>query len=766
MADGTNDPQNSVTEAVPEAEAAEASRSLPLADGSRSWDGGEARKRIREWAGDNIGKARKAFLVAEGNNISDFKFPIADVIDGELKAVPAGIYAAAAALGGARTPTTASESSQSSARSTLAAYYKRLGKTPPWEQSSSESAVDGEATEVKGSSMGGESPKGDIKPERQLVDSFGKWAKGKQHICVRVLLTKHPELFAGRKGGDINKAANALCAWMKDQWAHTTKWRNKGASAEKKVVRAAQRAAEGESDDANSLFPEEWTRALPEGWTDEQLTAIAQAFDAERDAANEVIEAAISFERTKDELRQAISAYYRTGGGKDPYCYIVETYDDSVIYRCDAIPGEDISGYGSADSTYKIGYRINEDGSIALQGQPIEVVTQYVPVDNGEAKLIFLEVDQDESDEPHIDATESGEVVTELTAEKLAALIDAAIGRSIAQAQATREAEEAKKSESSGPQWKKTKKGVAVLVHKGKVLKPEKMKGLSYSKMMGDSSEAKADAYDNIQSAPGNPGERMGSDKEYVTIMQPKGNVSVLMDKKTGVIVKGPRHLRGKMLPPMPASMINSMESTSASPVESRIGAPVDDDGILIEAAEATFTEEWILTPENMEVAEATGVKTKTEAPSGKKYDAIIRIIRSGPGNSLTRFYYTAESLSNGSLKTAYEGKKMYSNHETPEQEQRRGPRPRPIEEWVATLKEVWESDGAGYGGVDFVDEAFEKKARRGWQDMGVSIRGRLRAKPGVVNGERYNVVESFTTGRSVDFVTEPGAGGGFVSIS
>src|ERR1044072_9827367 len=68
--------------------------------------------------------------------------------------------------------------------------------------------------------MGGHSPKADTSPERNLVRSFGKWAKGKQSVCVRVLMTHHPELCASRPGG-----CNGLCAWMKDQFLHTTKWR-------------------------------------------------------------------------------------------------------------------------------------------------------------------------------------------------------------------------------------------------------------------------------------------------------------------------------------------------------------------------------------------------------------------------------------------------------------------------------------------------------------------------------------------------------------
>ena len=65
-------------------------------------------------------------------------------------------------------------------------------------------------------SMGGNDPDahGKIK---YIVRSFGKWAHGKQHIAARKLLehgvVKTPE------------AADRLAAWLKDQWMHSTKWR-------------------------------------------------------------------------------------------------------------------------------------------------------------------------------------------------------------------------------------------------------------------------------------------------------------------------------------------------------------------------------------------------------------------------------------------------------------------------------------------------------------------------------------------------------------
>lgn len=71
----------------------------------------------------------------------------------------------------------------------------------------------------RGGSMGGHDPRKHGKI-RFIVRSFGKWAKGKHRVCVRRMRSEHPEVFKGNE--------NAGCAWLKDQWAGTTKWRGKG----------------------------------------------------------------------------------------------------------------------------------------------------------------------------------------------------------------------------------------------------------------------------------------------------------------------------------------------------------------------------------------------------------------------------------------------------------------------------------------------------------------------------------------------------------
>lgn len=113
--------------------------SLPLADREREWDGDAARERIFKWAGwdDNPqpDKARQAFFAyddSDGDEKGSYKLPFADVIGGELKAVPRGIFAVAQVLEGARGGVDLPKSVQSDIRDKVEKYYKKIGDEPPW----------------------------------------------------------------------------------------------------------------------------------------------------------------------------------------------------------------------------------------------------------------------------------------------------------------------------------------------------------------------------------------------------------------------------------------------------------------------------------------------------------------------------------------------------------------------------------------------------------------------------------------------------------
>ncbi|OBJ14397.1 hypothetical protein A5653_02615 [Mycobacterium colombiense] len=113
---------------------------LPLADRDRKWDGDGAEKRVRKWADAQDGpnqKYRDAHVWYDSDkkdNFTAYKLLIADVIDGDLKAVPRGVMAAGAIMDGARGGIDVPASDVDRIKSHLAKYYKKMGEKPPWER--------------------------------------------------------------------------------------------------------------------------------------------------------------------------------------------------------------------------------------------------------------------------------------------------------------------------------------------------------------------------------------------------------------------------------------------------------------------------------------------------------------------------------------------------------------------------------------------------------------------------------------------------------
>ena len=81
---------------------------LPLADRDREWDGAAAEKRVRAWAKaeeEPNARYRDAHVWYDSDakdNFTGYKLLIADVVDGQLKAVPRGVMAAGAVMQGSR----------------------------------------------------------------------------------------------------------------------------------------------------------------------------------------------------------------------------------------------------------------------------------------------------------------------------------------------------------------------------------------------------------------------------------------------------------------------------------------------------------------------------------------------------------------------------------------------------------------------------------------------------------------------------------------
>ena len=117
----------------------------PVYEGS-SWDADAAVARVRRWAsrdgsGDketiDWGKYRRAFAWYDASNPENFgsyKLPHHDVVDGRLVVHKRGVYAAAAALQGARGGVGIPEGELEAVKRHIAAHYHQWGEKAPWER--------------------------------------------------------------------------------------------------------------------------------------------------------------------------------------------------------------------------------------------------------------------------------------------------------------------------------------------------------------------------------------------------------------------------------------------------------------------------------------------------------------------------------------------------------------------------------------------------------------------------------------------------------
>ncbi len=113
---------------------------LPLADRDREWDGDAAEDRVRRWAdaedepNEKYRDAHVWYDADEKENFGSYKLLIADVIDGHLKAVPRGVFAAGNVMQGGRGGVDLPAKDIDRVKSHLAKYYEKLGDEPPWER--------------------------------------------------------------------------------------------------------------------------------------------------------------------------------------------------------------------------------------------------------------------------------------------------------------------------------------------------------------------------------------------------------------------------------------------------------------------------------------------------------------------------------------------------------------------------------------------------------------------------------------------------------
>ena len=151
-----------------------------------------------------------------------------------------------------------------------------------------------------------------------------------------------------------------------------------------------------------------------------------------------------------------------------------------------------------------------------------------------------------------------------------------------------------------------------------------------------------------------------------------------------------------------------------------------------------------------------------SEATLDSKGIARIVVIAPGFGNPVDNHYYPAETLSRDY--PMFEGAKMYADHQTDQEEKERPEGS--IRQWVASLKNVTFEEGVGIVGDAMIIEPWLQQKLAALRDkkllseMGISIRAAGVGTKDKIDGKEANVVERITQVRSVDFVTEAGAGG------
>lgn len=151
-----------------------------------------------------------------------------------------------------------------------------------------------------------------------------------------------------------------------------------------------------------------------------------------------------------------------------------------------------------------------------------------------------------------------------------------------------------------------------------------------------------------------------------------------------------------------------------------------------------------------------------SEAQVSAKGIAKVVIIKPGWGNTVDNHYYSEEMLSQNYK--VFEGVKMYADHQTTSEEKERPEGS--IKEWVASLKNVQYQEGVGVIGDAIIIEPWMQQKLANLRDkellgeMGISIRAAGVGVKGKIDGREGNIVEKITQVRSVDFVTEAGAGG------
>lgn len=143
-----------------------------------------------------------------------------------------------------------------------------------------------------------------------------------------------------------------------------------------------------------------------------------------------------------------------------------------------------------------------------------------------------------------------------------------------------------------------------------------------------------------------------------------------------------------------------------------------------------------------------------------EKREVWITPIKPGFGNPRDKFFYPRDAIREGVDGGLFDGRKMYANH--PRRSDEKDLPERSVRDWIATVKEtVWDDQrDMPRSRVKVYDPDVYQRWKDAPDEIAFSILGGGSARPGKVNGRDARIVESFKNIRSIDWVTEAGAGG------
>lgn len=171
-------------------------------------------------------------------------------------------------------------------------------------------------------------------------------------------------------------------------------------------------------------------------------------------------------------------------------------------------------------------------------------------------------------------------------------------------------------------------------------------------------------------------------------------------------------------------------------------------------------------TTTDMSAAESAEITSEAVPLTEAAASVPIKIISPGWGSS---GYYPAAVLQRDGPNVFKAGMHMYVDHPTPQEEAQRPERS--LKGLAAVLESDarWQENGKQGPGLYATAKLFgdhEAAIKERAAHIGVSIRAMGQAKQGEAEGRKGAIIEAITAGRSVDFVTLPGAGGAILSES